>query len=254
MRLVLLSHGWAYCLDFWQPWVAAQKQLHAQAHHFVGIERGYFDRPAGLYQLNAQSKWEYLPVTSLNAILQTHQAVHWVGHSWGFAQAVLQLSSPPEQWDWADMAALRLHQYPYHRWHLHALHGFTRFCKLHSDQAGTSPRIISRMLSKLNNQPLEVLGAFWNQCGVTPSTPTRIHTERLATDLNLMAQVDVSGQLAQLLQQGLHLEVLASKTDPIVPMALAEQCFKALAPIVWLDTAHSGPCAEATRYTWPAQR
>ncbi|MBK7004108.1 MAG: hypothetical protein IPH37_02370 [Burkholderiales bacterium] len=96
------------------------------------------------------------------------------------------------------------------------------------------------MLRAHARDPHAVLADFLHRCGLADLLPppgTPLHVERLAADLALLLDVDVSAQLATL---DVPLLALATRDDPIVPAALTDATFapRAHTQLVW--QAHGG--------------
>lgn len=204
---LVFFHGWGLSPAFWQP-LATRLAQYPQ----VFADAGYFGP------------------TQSPALPPGHRWVG-IGHSLGFARA---LQAPPAG-GWAALVSVA---------------GFSRFCP----PAGAAPtgsaltnhasslalaaqprRVVERMLRAHAHDPHAVLADFLHRCGLAdllPPPQTPVHVDRLAADLALLLDVDVSAALAAL---NVPLLALAARDDPIVPAALTEATFapRAHTQLVW---------------------
>ena len=233
---LVFFHGWGLSPAFWQP-LATRLARYPQ----VFADAGYFGTPP------SPTETPHLP--------PGHRWVG-IGHSLGFARA---LQSPPTD-GWAALVSVA---------------GFSRFCPpaeiliapspsnafaaattpgaastgvVTATSAGNAPaaiaaqprRVVERMLRAHARDPHAVLADFLHRCGLTnllPPPGTPLNAERLAADLALLLDVDVSASLAAL---EVPVLALATRDDPIVPAALTEAIFaqRANTHLVW--QAHGG--------------
>lgn len=222
---LVFFHGWGLSPAFWQP-LATRLAQYPQ----VFADAGYFG-------------------TSQFPTLTPHlpPGHRWVGigHSLGFARA---LQTPPAQ-GWAALVSVA---------------GFARFCPpVENPIAASSPiaaatgpgaattvtaagdapvaraaqprRVVERMLRAHARDPHAVLADFLHRCGLTgllPPLGAPRNADRLAADLALLLDVDVSAPLAAL---DVPVLALATRDDPIVPAALTEATFapRAHTQLVW---------------------
>lgn len=197
---LVFFHGWGLSPAFWQPLttrLAQYPQLLADA--------GYFGSPQSPHLT------PHLP--------PGHRWVG-IGHSLGFARA---LQSPPAG-GWAGLVSVA---------------GFARFCPPAGGDVlslvAQPRRVVERMLRAHARDPHAVRADFLHRCGLADLLPppgAPLNVERLAADLALLLDVDVSAPLAAL---EVPVLALASRDDPIVPAALTEATFapRAHTQLVW---------------------
>jgi len=229
---LVFFHGWGLSPAFWQPLatrLAQYPQVFADVSYF-----GPTQSPTVTSHLPPGHRWV------------------GIGHSLGFARA---LQSPPAQ-GWAALVSVA---------------GFARFCPPVENPIAASPpnavavavattpgpastgaatatsaggapalaaqprRVVERMLRAHARDPHAVLADFLHRCGLADLLPppgTPLNVERLAADLALLLDVDVSAPLAAL---DVPVLALATRDDPIVPAALIEATFaqRAHTQLVW---------------------
>lgn len=180
---LVFFHGWGLSPAFWQP-LATRLARYPQ----VFADAGYFGPPQSPPCPPGQ-RWV------------------GIGHSLGFARALR--TAPPGGW-----AALV------------SVAGFARFCPPADNAMAAQPRrVVERMLRAHARDPHAVLAEFLQRCALgelLPPPGTPLHTDRLAADLALLLDVDVTAALAAL---EVPLLALAARDDPIVPAALTEATF-----------------------------
>ena len=216
---LVFFHGWGLGPSFWQP-LATRLARYPQ----VFADAGYFGPP-------------------LSPTLTPGHRWVGIGHSLGFARA---LQSPPTD-GWAALVSVA---------------GFSRFCppaeslipvgfpNATPTALGTIPvggvplavaaqprRVVERMSRAHARDPYAVLADFLHRCGLADLLPppgTPLDVDRLAADLALLQDVDVSAQLAAL---AAPLLALAARDDPIVPAAATEATFaqRAHTQLVWQE-------------------
>ncbi len=100
-----------------------------------------------------------------------------------------------------------------------AVNGFPRFAAGPDYPHGMAPRVLERMLARLDQAPGEVLRAFHDRCGtaVPPGAPD---PARLRADLLRLRHQD-----ARALPERQPILVLAAADDPLVPEAMSRQAF-----------------------------
>lgn len=213
------AHGWAYSLDFFTPllkhiestWPEGSSQC-----RMLGLEQGYFERPAGLYAWDG-AQWKH------NTSREDLKQAHWlgIGHSLGFCQLM--------------HAGLPLDS-------LISLHGFSRFCAQTAGQSGTPRRLVERMLKKWADSPETVLKDFLERAeGQSCSAIPPFDPQRLRAHLENM--MNLSGGEAV----PVALSVISSM-DGIVSPALCRDC---LSSTMEQDSMspHSGPLSAPQVYT-----
>lgn len=199
---LVFFHGWGLSPAFWQP-LATRLARYPQ----VFADAGYFGPPQSPPCPPGQ-RWV------------------GIGHSLGFARALR--TAPPGGW-----AALV------------SVAGFARFCPpADNAMAAGAPaaaatanrgapltmaaqprRVVERMLRVHARDPHAVLAEFLQRCALgelLPPLGTPLQADRLAADLALLLDVDVTAALAAL---EVPLLALAARDDPIVPAALTEATF-----------------------------
>lgn len=223
---LVFFHGWGLSPAFWQP-LATRLAQYPQ----VFADAGYFGTP---------------PSPTLTPHLPPGHRWVGIGHSLGFARA---LQAPPDD-GWAALVSVA---------------GFARFCPPAENPIAASPpnaiaatttatptqvaaasgmapcpvaqprRVVERMLRAHARDPHAVLADFLHRCGLAdllPSPNAQLNVERLAADLALLLDMDVSAPLATL---DVPVLALAARDDPIVPAALTEATFapRAHTQLVW---------------------
>lgn len=105
------------------------------------------------------------------------------------------------------------------RWRrLVSVNGFSRFTAAPDFPQGTPPRLVDRMLSRLERDPVAVLTDFRARCGVGPADRAP-DAARLAEGLHLLRDGD-----ARPLDRSL-VTALAGGADPIVPTEMTQAMF-----------------------------
>jgi hypothetical protein len=235
LPICLFAHGWAYSLDFFTPLVLDLNTEHPalmKQYKTLGLEQGYFERPAGLYEWTG-TQWEKSSDLNPKTLLSPTIGV---GHSLGFAK----LLDMPLNWT-----------------ALVSLHGFTRFTSRKRGQSGTPKRMVERMLSRLSTNPDKVLQDFWTRAEERDThehdgsfNTGRVNLERLRGDLQRMMELDLKLNLESTLRRINNHKLLAiwSAKDQIVDHQLSAQTF----PEVCMHEAnapHSGPLVSPKVYT-----
>ena len=126
-----------------------------------------------------------------------------------------------------------------------AINGFDRF----TGEAGVAPRILDRMIARLEAAPDEVVAEFRRRCGSSTSfdTPDR---KRLADHLRLMRDADERATSAA---WDRPLLVLQGEQDPILPAGLRAIAF-ADAPMRRLERhAEGGHLLPVSHPRWCAE-
>ncbi len=224
----LFAHGWAYSLDFFTPLLFTLADDYPDLmpqFRTLGMEQGYFERPAGVYEWTGK---HWSKVTEMD--IKTCSIAIGIGHSLGFSK-LLELRLQTAYWV--------------------SLHGFTRFTSHEHGQPGTPKRLIERMLSKLSSHPARVLQDFWaraedRKLPLEPFKASAVNLERLASDLQSMLGMDLTRALCEIPEN--QLLAIWSGEDQIVAPELSAQSFhaermlEAMAP-------HSGPQVIPKVYT-----
>ena len=253
-RIVLMAHGWAYTHLFFEPMLRSIEKKAPDFFNstlFACIDQVYFAKHTTepcLMILN-KGQWQAHPLDTLNALVLAHAEVPWtgLGHSLGFAK-LLQLSV---------------------RWRkLVSVHGFTHFCKSIEKPSGIAPRLLKKMIDKLQTEPAQLVHDFQNQCGHLLPLSTRqdtadllnLHTSLL--DLQWMLTLNTHPHLYDLLAaspaKAGQTELLAiySPSDVIVPNELSQACFKPLQTefpaqvrTQAIDAPHAALFTQANSYT-----
>ncbi len=243
----MFAHGWAYSLDFFNPLLLDLNKEHPtlmQQFKTLGLEQGYFERPAGVYEWTG-SHWAKAPETP-EMLIKTGSTAMGIGHSLGFAK-LLELPCT-----WASLVGL---------------HGFTRFTAQERGQTGTPRRLVERMLNRLSTNPETVLQDFWMraeelnasagneyQSAQAEKFTRSAHVDKLRADLQSMLDMDLTSHLKlNFTATGREFPnkqfvALYSQHDQIVSPDLTAQTFpaqcmqEAIAP-------HSGPLVSPKVYT-----
>lgn len=102
-----------------------------------------------------------------------------------------------------------------------AVNGFSRFSQSQDFPHGVPVRVLDRMLARLAEDPAGVVGAFRERIGA-PVPSGQLDVTRLMTDLRRLRDEDARSA------PDIQLNVaLASEDDPLVPLAMAHDCFPA---------------------------
>lgn len=112
-----------------------------------------------------------------------------------------------------------------------AINGFARFAGGADYPPGVAPRLLERMLARLELDPAAVVDDFRRRAGSAPHTGTP-RPEPLRHDLRRLREADERQALAA---SRLPLLALAGTADPIVPPALTRAQFAACAGLHWRD-------------------
>lgn len=224
----VFAHGWAYTLDFHIPLLESLFSDHPalmQKLDLFGLEQGYFQRPAGVYQWNGS---DWVASTLPNA----HPAIVGIGHSLGLAkllEAQIEIS------------------------HWLSLNGFSRFTAHERGQSGTPRKLVERMLTRLEQSPELVLEDFWARAQGSKSFPpekcpliAQANPSALSADLFGMIDLDLTETLRQIPAE--QMMAVYSPTDPIVSKELSEDIFLP-ACLHELNAPHSGPLLSPRVYT-----
>lgn len=224
----VFAHGWAYTLDFFIPLLESLFSDHPalmQKLDLFGLDQGYFQRPAGVYQWTG-SNWvaSKLPVT--------HPANLGIGHSLGLAKL---LKAEMEISHWLS------------------LHGFARFTAHERGQSGTPRKLVERMLAKMELKPEQVLNEFWarTQGGeslIIENCPqiAQANLSRLKEDLGVMIGLELTETLRQI--PASQILAVCSPIDPIVGQELSKETFQP-ACLQEVNAPHSGPLLIPKVYT-----
>lgn len=224
----VFAHGWAYTLDFFIPLLDSLFGDHPalmQKLDLFGLEQGYFQRPAGVYQWTG-SDWV---ASSLPA---THPANLGIGHSLGLAKL---LKAEMEISHWLS------------------LHGFARFTAHERGQSGTPRKLVERMLAKIELKPEQVLNEFWARAQgggslLVENCPqiAQANLSRLKEDLGVMIGLELTEALRQI--PASQILAVCSPVDPIVSQELSEETFQP-ACLREVNAPHSGPLLIPKVYT-----
>lgn len=224
----VFAHGWAYTLEFFSPLLKALLVEHPAlmaSFQVFGLEQGYFERPAGVYQ--------------------------WTGTDW--VRSTLPSALPPALGIGHSLGLAKLLTLPSPCAHLLSLNGFTRFTAQERGQTGTPKRLVERMLSKLHQAPEVVVQDFWaraehtegaSTCGSRKEGP--VHLTPLIDDLQSMIDLDLSSSLQNMPSK--QLLSVWSKEDQIVSAELSAQTFPADC-LQEVNAPHSGPLVLPKVYT-----
>lgn len=233
----LFAHGWAYTLDFFTPLLESLNNDHPalmQGLQVFGLEQGYFQRPAGVYQ------WTHFAWTPSELPSQFPPCLG-VGHSLGLAKLLAPQLAP---------------QLACTQWL--SLHGFTRFTALERGQTGTPRRLVERMLSKLEHTPEAVLHDFWaraeeGEALLHPHRPSVDHANlnKLREDLHSMIELDLSKVLEGFPSH--RLLAVFSPEDQIVSAELSAETFPGSC-MHEVNAPHSGPLIRPKVYTHTVAR
>lgn len=130
-----------------------------------------------------------------------------------------------------------------------AINGFSRFTAADDFPCGLEPRMVRRMMDKVQASPEAVVSDFFQACAHTDQ-PGSLDPDALYRGLEWL--MDWDGR-AVLERAGTPLLVLAGNDDPIVPRALTEACFagRPATEIHWRDGGHLLP---VTAPAWCAER
>ena len=106
-----------------------------------------------------------------------------------------------------------------------AINGFTRFTAFPDHPHGMAPRLLERMMQRLDQDGGATVAAFRTRCGLTPGLPAPVNLPALKQGLELLYGGDCRAAL-----HGLPAPVLAVAGchDGIVPPALSQACFDKL--------------------------
>ena len=130
-----------------------------------------------------------------------------------------------------------------------AINGFDCFTARPGFPAGVAPRVVDRMLARLDRDPQATLAEFRTRCGAQPS-PALADAAALRADLVLLREGDARG-----LWQG-PLALLDGAADPIVAPTHQADCFADRPDVARQSLAGHGhllpltapaACAEAIR-------
>lgn len=116
-----------------------------------------------------------------------------------------------------------------------AINGFPRFTAADDFPHGVPPRVLERMRRRFAAAPAAVLAEFHAACGMADAAPELpAGAAPLADGLALLAATDGRAAMAQ---RAGDVWALATRDDAIVPPAMSEAAFAALAPqrLRWLD-------------------
>lgn len=186
---LVFAHGWGFDAGFWD---AVRVRLRAWPQR--ALERGYFDPgppPDGA-----------LPEGPLVAI----------GHSFGYLhllERLAQRGTQPCAWV--------------------SINGFARFGAGDDFPHGVDPRLMRRMLSRLEASPLAVVDEFRRRCGAAPAAGSPC-LSTLAHDLRAMQTLDLRDHVRV---RAVPMLALAGTADPVVPVRMAAQALPACG-IDWL--------------------
>ena len=110
-----------------------------------------------------------------------------------------------------------------------AINGFERF-SAYADWPGVPPRVLDRMLARLEQAPAAVVSEFRARCGAAAADGP-LRTDTLRDDLALLRNGDARDAAAR---WTLPLVTLEAEDDPILPPALREAAFASVAERVRL--------------------
>ena len=114
-----------------------------------------------------------------------------------------------------------------------SINGFSRFSRAGDFPEGVPPRLLERMMARLDQSPEAVHGEFMTRCGVAKPCSGDLSAVSLMGGLHALAEWDCrSGPKVDL--------ALAGREDPILPAAMTEALF-AGTPIEWQDGGHLLP-------------
>lgn len=124
-----------------------------------------------------------------------------------------------------------------------SINGFSRFAKADDLPSGVAPRLIERMLIKLDDDPKAVYQDFMERCGLAEPLADTVDPDALAWGLRALAEWDC--------RAGADVDLaLAGRRDPILPVALTEALFPQ--PLAcWHDGGHLLPLTDPE---WCAQQ
>ncbi|CAK0764588.1 pimeloyl-(acyl-carrier protein) methyl ester esterase [Azospirillaceae bacterium] len=117
-----------------------------------------------------------------------------------------------------------------------SINGFPRFSKSPDFPLGVAPRVLERMITRLDAEPQVVTRDFLVRCGVAAPQTEGLDVARLRWGLEALAQWD---QRASLLSETPTL-ALAGRSDPIVSAAMTREVFASV-PVEWHDGGHLLP-------------
>jgi len=112
-----------------------------------------------------------------------------------------------------------------------AINGFARFAGGADYPPGVAPRLLERMMARLERDPAAVVDDFRRRAGSAPHAGTP-RPEPLRHDLRRLLEADERQTLAA---SRLPLLALAGTADPIVAPALTQAQFGACAGLRWRD-------------------
>ncbi|ARP76043.1 alpha/beta fold hydrolase [Bordetella genomosp. 6] len=112
-----------------------------------------------------------------------------------------------------------------------AINGFARFAGGADYPPGVAPRLLERMMARLERDPAAVVDDFRRRAGSAPHAGT-LRPEPLRHDLRRLLEADERQTLAA---SRLPLLALAGTADPIVAPALTQAQFGACAGLRWRD-------------------
>lgn len=132
---------------------------------------------------------------------------------------------------------------------LMGINGFSRFAQGPDFPHGVPPRLIQRMISRLEESPAQVVQEFRQRGGLTAPSDQQGQTEVLRQGLHHLLTLDGRRALAG---WSPPLLVLAARDDLIVPPPLTAAAFPPPHGIYWSDTG--GHLLPLTRAAWCGER
>lgn len=99
-----------------------------------------------------------------------------------------------------------------------SLNGFTQFAKSSECPHGVSPRILDKMLTLMETDPMRCVQDFYKRYDISGKVPEILHSQRLIEGLRLLKEGHVS-------RPSIPLLALVSGSDPLVSRELSEFCF-----------------------------
>ncbi|HIJ38648.1 MAG TPA: alpha/beta fold hydrolase [Rhodospirillaceae bacterium] len=125
-----------------------------------------------------------------------------------------------------------LHERPLAWQALVSINGFPRFSRAPDFPDGWAPRVLDRMIGRLDDQPGQVHHQFITQCGGKPPPVTRLDANRLKAGVQALLDWDERPAIPDL--------VLAGRSDPIARTALTQASFPETS-IRWHEGGHLLP-------------